>query len=112
MVQGESQEDARRQLSATRRLIASFKASRQSLGLQTPATDPTVDLFDAISAETWHSNCRALAEAHCAGSTGDDTFVYLFAHESPARRGIMGAAHALEMPFVFGSFSTSTAPSF
>ena len=23
-----------------------------------------------------------------------------------ARRGIMGAAHALEMPFVFGTFST------
>ena len=30
----ESQEDARYQLSATRRLIAAFKSSRESMGLQ------------------------------------------------------------------------------
>jgi hypothetical protein len=144
------------------------------LGLQTPGTDANIDLFDAISAETWHASCRALAAAHSVGS-GAETFVYLFTHDSPvitstyiidmkqafsmlrfsekhnqvvdkflgiyhidifigllmnqinrsiplvnnvslrsiawcacgqARRGIMGAAHALEMPFVFGTFST------
>jgi para-nitrobenzyl esterase len=29
--------------------------------------------------------------------------VYLFTYASPARRGALGACHALEMPFVFGT---------
>ncbi|MEJ5220580.1 MAG: carboxylesterase family protein, partial [Tepidiforma sp.] len=31
------------------------------------------------------------------------TYVYFFTYASPARRGAMGACHALEMPFVFGT---------
>lgn len=33
-----------------------------------------------------------------------DTFVYLFTYESPALRGALGACHALELPFVFGTY--------
>lgn len=32
------------------------------------------------------------------------TFVYLFTWESPAFGGVLGSCHALEIPFVFGSF--------
>jgi para-nitrobenzyl esterase len=32
-----------------------------------------------------------------------NTYLYLFTHASPARRGLLGACHALEMPFVFGT---------
>jgi para-nitrobenzyl esterase len=32
-----------------------------------------------------------------------ETFMYLFTHESPALRGALGACHALDLPFVFGT---------
>jgi len=37
-----------------------------------------------------------------------DTYHYLFTHESPARHGSLGACHALEMPFVFGTLDAPT----
>ncbi len=37
-----------------------------------------------------------------------DTFVYLFSYESPAMGGALGACHALELPFVFGTYGTPT----
>ncbi|MDB4986599.1 MAG: Carboxylic ester hydrolase [Myxococcaceae bacterium] len=33
-----------------------------------------------------------------------ETYVYLFTYESPALRGALGACHALELPFVFGTY--------
>ncbi len=42
-----------------------------------------------------------LAAAHAA--RGWRAFVYLFEWESPAFGGILGACHALELPFVFGA---------
>lgn len=41
------------------------------------------------------------AEAH--GAAGGATFMYLFTYESPGLRGALGACHALEIPFVFGT---------
>jgi para-nitrobenzyl esterase len=40
------------------------------------------------------------AELHAAHTP--QTYVYLFAWRSPARDGRLGAAHTLEIPFVFG----------
>ena len=37
-----------------------------------------------------------------------DTYAYLFTYASPAMRGALGACHALEMPFVFGTLSAPT----
>jgi para-nitrobenzyl esterase len=36
------------------------------------------------------------------------SYVYLFTHASPARRGALGSCHALEMPFVFGTLDAPT----
>ena len=41
--------------------------------------------------------CTRLAEAH------GRAYLYLFEWESPAMRGALGACHALEMPFMFGT---------
>jgi para-nitrobenzyl esterase len=41
------------------------------------------------------------ADAHSA--RGLPTYAYLFTHESRALRGALGACHALELPFVFGT---------
>ena len=37
------------------------------------------------------------------GRLGSDVFTYLFTWESPFLDGILGSAHALEVPFVFGT---------
>jgi para-nitrobenzyl esterase len=42
-----------------------------------------------------------LAEAHAAHQ--EATFMYLFSWPSPARRGELGACHAIELAFVFGT---------
>jgi para-nitrobenzyl esterase len=42
---------------------------------------------------------------------GAATHVYEFGWRSPAMRGILGACHSLELPFVFGNFANHTARS-
>jgi para-nitrobenzyl esterase len=42
-----------------------------------------------------------LAEAHATHQPA--TWMYLFSWPSPARRGELGACHAVEIPFVFGT---------
>jgi len=42
-----------------------------------------------------------VAEMHVA--RGLPTYVYMFSYVSPARGGSLGACHALELPFVFGT---------
>jgi para-nitrobenzyl esterase len=43
-----------------------------------------------------------VAEMHAA--RGLPTYAYMFSYVSPARGGSLGACHALELPFVFGTF--------
>jgi para-nitrobenzyl esterase len=38
--------------------------------------------------------------------------MYLFTYESPARRGSLGACHALELPFMFGTLNAPTQDKF
>jgi para-nitrobenzyl esterase len=44
------------------------------------------------------------AEAHVGA--GGHAYAYLFRYASPGLRGALGACHALELPFVFGSLHT------
>ena len=89
-------------------LVEVFRTTRKTAGLATPGTAENVDLADAIGAEMWHGSCHNLALAQAMHAP---TFVYLFTHESPAMRGLLGAAHALEIPFVFGTFNSSAVQS-
>ena len=45
----------------------------------------------------------SLQLAATRSAQGARTFVYLFDWESPAFGGVLGACHALELPFVFGA---------
>ena len=61
-----------------------------------------LDVFDAVQTDSrFRIPAIRLAEAQCAHQPG--THLYLFVQESPARRGALGACHALELPFVFGT---------
>lgn len=80
-------------------LVETYRTSRTAKGL--PAEG--LDLLDAIQSDlTFATPSMRLAAAQTQHRT--QTFMYLFTHASPARRGKLGACHALEMPFVFGTF--------
>jgi para-nitrobenzyl esterase len=79
-------------------VIATYRASRSARGL--PHTHN--DILDAIAtAATFTVPTSRLADAKAKHQP--NTYAYLFDWESPARRGAMGACHALELPFVFGT---------
>ncbi|HEY2733236.1 MAG TPA: carboxylesterase family protein, partial [Polyangiales bacterium] len=79
-------------------LIETYRASRASRDL--PHTNN--DILDAIeTAARFAIPASRLADAQSAHQPA--TFVYLFDWESPAYRGTLGACHALELSFVFGT---------
>lgn len=84
-------------------LIATYRASREAMGLPTS----NLDMLDAVNSDLrFRTGAMRLALAQVAHQP--NTYLYLFTYASPARRGALGSCHALEMPFVFGT--TSTAP--
>lgn len=82
---------------AAGRLAAAYEASRREAGLPSAPTD----ILDAILTDH-HFRQPALSLA-CAQAPHATVYSYLFCHASPARRGLLGACHALEMAFVFGN---------
>ena len=88
-------------------LVSAYRRSREALAL--PATN--LDLLDAIQGdEMFRIPSVRLAEAQRAHQPR--TFMYLFVYESPARRGSLGACHALELPFMFGTLDAPTQDKF
>jgi para-nitrobenzyl esterase len=84
-------------------LIEVYRSSRDALGLPTTNND----LLDAIDTDA-RFRIPGIELALAQREHQPSTFVYLFTHESPARRGALGACHSLEMPFVFGSLDAPT----
>jgi para-nitrobenzyl esterase len=79
-------------------LIEGFRATRERRG--EPATP--CDVYLAIQTElSLRHDAIRIAEARSAG--GGSTWMYLFTWRSPARDGVMGACHAIDLPFVFGN---------
>ena len=78
-------------------LIDVYRASRETKGLPSD----NLDLIDAIGSDL---QFRISSTKFAASQTPHSpAYLYLFTHASPARRGALGACHALEMPFVFGT---------
>jgi para-nitrobenzyl esterase len=86
-----------------RTLIATIAASRKAHALPCDNND----LLDTIQTVARFRNPAAqFAADHVKHQP--NTFHYLFTHASPARHGALGACHALEMPFVFGTLDAPT----
>lgn len=84
-------------------VIEVYRRSRAGLGLSTANRD----LRDAIQTDArFRVPAARFAEAQSAHQPS--TYSYLFTWESPARGGVMGSCHALEMPFVFGTLDAPT----
>lgn len=67
------------------------------------------DLLAAIMGD-WYFRIPAmhLADAHAKTATTASTYVYEFAWRSPQFDGLLGACHALEIPFVFDTLGSGT----
>jgi para-nitrobenzyl esterase len=88
-------------------LVSVYRRSREAMKL--PATN--LDLLDAITGdEMFRIPAIRLAEAQRPHQPR--TLMYLFTYESPARRGSLGACHALELPFMFGTLDAPTQDKF
>jgi para-nitrobenzyl esterase len=81
-----------------RAMLGVYRRSRTALGL--PHDERS--LFRAIVGDyRFRIPSVRFAESHVR--RGLPTYMYLFTHASPALRGALGACHALELPFVFGT---------
>jgi para-nitrobenzyl esterase len=81
-----------------RQLIDTYRASRIEHDLPSSNTE----LLEAINtASTFGVPTARLAQAQAKHQP--NTYVYLFDWESPAQHGALGACHALELNFVFGT---------
>ena len=78
-------------------LLEAYRASR-------PGTAPS-DLFNILATDrVFRIPAIRMAEAQAAHQP--DTFLYLFTWASPVMGGVLGSCHALEIPFVFGTYDS------
>lgn len=79
-------------------LVETYRTSRRARDLP----DSNLDIADAVTTDArFRASSMGLAVAQREHQP--HTYAYLFTYASPARHGALGACHALEMPFVFGT---------
>jgi para-nitrobenzyl esterase len=83
-------------------MIDTYRRARDGRAPTTPG-----ELHDALETDrTFRVPAIRLAEAQRPHQP--NTYKYLFDWVSPARRGALGACHALELPFMFGTLAAPT----
>jgi para-nitrobenzyl esterase len=91
---------------ASRELLALHRELLTARGAPARAND----LFFSIQTElSLRYHATRIAEAR---EPGRNTWMYLFTWESPARGGVHGACHALDLPFSFGNLDAPGMPEF
>jgi para-nitrobenzyl esterase len=97
---------------ALRALASAYRLPEDSLRIYRmshPNASPG-DLFSAIQTDWyWRLPAVRLADAH-ASTARAATFMYEFAWRSPQAGGRLGAAHAVEIAFVFDTLGLGTEP--
>ncbi len=88
-------------------MIEATRESRRTAGLPHENTD----ILDALLAAARFA-APSIRLALAQSQHQPHTYRYLFTWESPARRGALGACHALEMAFVFGTLDAPTQDKF
>jgi para-nitrobenzyl esterase len=69
------------------------------------------DLLAAIQTDWyWRIPAIRLADAHAKNARTSPTYMYEFAWRSPQFDGLLGACHAVEIPFVFDTLGNGTEP--
>jgi len=82
-----------------RRAAVAYDRARAERG---ESVDPVDVWFAASTDATFRQHSVRLAEAYAA--LQPDTWMYLFTWAATSNEGRLGACHAIELPFVFGTF--------
>ncbi len=82
--------------------VACFETERRAAGL---AVAPR-DIWAAIGTDRMF-RIPAIRTAECHLAHTSDVWFYRFDRESPARDGVLGACHSLDIPFVWGTHALS-----
>lgn len=93
-------------------LAAAYRLSPESLSMYHAAHPSTSagDLFSIIQTDWyWRIPAIRLADAHATKACAS-TYMYEFAWRSPQLGGRLGAAHGVEIPFVFDTLGLGTEP--
>lgn len=85
------------------RIDSAVRRFREALGERSAAKTPAEVWCAFQTARTFHHPSHRLAEAQHAG--GGHAYQYIFTWRAPALPRALGACHAIEIPFVFGSVS-------
>jgi carboxylesterase 2/para-nitrobenzyl esterase len=93
-------------------LVASFGLPVEPTLATYRALHPGASAGDLVSAVMtdwgWRIPAVRLADAHAMSPGPSRTFMYEFAWRSPQFGGLLGAAHAVEIPFVFDTLGNRT----
>ncbi|MGE4605796.1 MAG: carboxylesterase/lipase family protein, partial [Myxococcota bacterium] len=88
--------------SAAAKLLETYRHALEQRGPNSP-----YEILSAIESDrSFRVPGIRIAEAQCIHQP--QTFSYLLTWKSPAARGLLGACHALELPFVFGTLGAPT----
>lgn len=87
-----------------RALLGDYRQARAARG---ESTDLKELLMAATTDQVFRVPADRLAEAQAA--LNPQTYAYRFDHRSPVMGGVLGACHAIELPFVFGTQAVAKA---
>jgi len=88
--------------STAAKLVETYRSALEQRGANSP-----YEILSAIESDrSFRLPGIRIAEAQCIHQP--QTFSYLLTWKSPAAKGLLGACHALELPFVFGTLCAPT----
>jgi para-nitrobenzyl esterase len=79
--------------------VGAYRAAREARG--EPVTP--FEIYEAIATDLT-MRVPAMRLAALQASHTPDVYAYLFTHQSPMAGGVLGACHAIDLPFVFSTY--------
>jgi len=75
---------------------------REIINIYSETRENPTEIFNAIITDTFF-RVPSIRLAEMQSRVQPDTYMYMFTYPSPIRNGSLGAVHAIEIPFVFGT---------
>ncbi|MHA1933053.1 MAG: carboxylesterase/lipase family protein [Promethearchaeota archaeon] len=75
---------------------------REIISIYSETRENPTEIFSAIITDSFF-RVPSIRLAEMQSQNQPDTYMYMFTYPSPIRNGTLGAVHAIELPFVFGT---------
>jgi para-nitrobenzyl esterase len=75
---------------------------REIISIYSETRENPTEIFSAIITDSFF-RVPSIRLAEMQSQNQPDTYMYMFTYPSPIRNGTLGAVHAIEIPFVFGT---------